>query len=54
MLPMFWGSSLRFSHLPNLNSVKCFNSTIIVGNDSMDLQSNKSNIYNEEMLPMVW
>jgi hypothetical protein len=41
MLPMLWGSSLRFSHPPNLNSVKCFKSTIVVDNDSMDLQSNK-------------
>ncbi len=51
---MVWGSSLRFSHPPNNNLINCFNSPIIVGSDSMDLQLDKSNIDNEEMLPMVW
>ncbi len=53
MLPMVWGSSLRFSHPCNNNSIKCFKSTIVVGSDWMDLQEDKSNIDNEEMLPMV-
>ncbi len=51
---MVWRSSLRFSHPPNFNLVKCFKWPIAVGNDSMDLQSDKSNIDNDEMLPMVW
>jgi hypothetical protein len=46
-------NSLRFSDPPNFNSVKCFKSTIVVGSGSMDLQPHKSNIDNEEMLPMV-
>ncbi len=51
---MVLGSSLRFSHPPNLSSVKCFKSLIVVGNDSMDFQWNKFNFDNEEMFPMVW
>ncbi len=54
MLPMVWGTSLRFSHPCNDNFIKCFKSLIVVGSDSMDLQWDKSNIDNEEMPPMVW
>jgi hypothetical protein len=46
MLPMVWGTSFRLSHLPNHNSVKFFKSRIVVGNDWMDLQQDKSNIDN--------
>jgi hypothetical protein len=46
-------SSWRFSHPPNLSLVKCFKPPIVVGSDSIDLQSDKFNIDNEEMLPMV-
>jgi hypothetical protein len=51
---MLWGSSLIFSHLANLNSVKCCNQPIVVGNDSMDFQPNKSKTDNEERLTMLW
>ncbi len=51
---MVWGNSLRFSHHSNNNLIKCFNSPIVIGRDSMNLQLNKSNIDNENMLPMVW
>ncbi len=51
---MVWGTSLTFSHPSNHNAVKYFKSPIVVGNDSMDLQLDKSNIDIEEMLPMVW
>jgi len=51
---MFWGSSLRFSHLTNHSWVKCYNWPIVVGNDSMDLQLDKSNIDNEEKFVMLW
>ncbi len=54
MFPMVWGSSLRFLHPSNDNSIKCFKLPIVVGSDSMDLQPYKCNIDNEEMFPMVW
>ncbi len=38
MLPMLWGSSLRFSHCFNFSLVKCLKSPSVVGSDSMDLQ----------------
>jgi hypothetical protein len=34
---MLWGSSLRFSHVGNRNSIKCYNWPIVVGSHSMDL-----------------
>jgi hypothetical protein len=54
MLPMLWGSFLRFSHDYNHNLIKCFKSPSVVGSDSMDFQSDKSNIDNEETFPMFW
>ncbi len=51
---MLWGTSFKFSHPPNFSLVKCLKSPIVVGSDSMDLQSNKSNINNEEMFAMLW
>ncbi len=50
---MVLASSLRLSHPCKNNFVKCFKSPSVVGSDSMDLQSDKSNIDNEEMFPMV-
>ncbi len=52
--PMLWRNSLRSSHPCNLNLIKCFKSTIVVGSDSMDLQPYKSNFDNKYMFPMVW
>ncbi len=51
---MVWGTSLRFSHPPNHNLVKCFKSPIVVGSDWMDLQLDKFNTDNKEIPPMVW
>ncbi len=54
MLPMLWGSSLRFSHPSNNDLIKCFKSPSVVGSDSMDSHQDKSNVDNEEMFPMLW
>jgi hypothetical protein len=51
---MLWGSSLRFPHFVKYSFDKCYNSPIVIGNDSMDIQPNKSNIDNEERLVMLW
>ncbi len=51
---MFWENSFRFSH-PCIHSwLKCCNWPIVVGNDSMDLELEKSKIDNEDMLVMLW
>jgi hypothetical protein len=46
-------NSLRFPNLANNSFIKCFKSPIVVGTDFNELAINKSNIENEEMLPMV-
>jgi hypothetical protein len=45
---MLWGSSLKFAQSIYHSLVKWCNWPIVVGNDSMDLQKDKSNIDNEE------
>jgi len=48
---IFFGSFI-FSHLINRSSIKCHDSQIVVDNDSMELQPNKSSIDNEKKLAM--
>ncbi len=48
----FFFGFFRFSHLINRSSIKCHDSRIIVDNDSMELQPNKSSIDNENKLAM--
>ncbi len=51
---MLWGSSERFSHVANNSLVKCWSWLIIVSNDWIDLQPNKSKTDNEDKLGMLW
>ncbi len=46
---MVWGSSLRFSHPRNNNSVKCFKSPIVVGSELSKEQLLMSKCINEVM-----